>query len=461
MARLCARRFCSLSALTCVIWGVAVLVIRQLLHSNEFLLWPVVALPLVVVLSWIWAKRRCPTDAVVRALLDARCRMGGLLMADGEIDLGNWRKSMCETPLPAVRWLWGRSLIILLAASAFVLAAFLMPQRFFTGLGQPGNRAIDTQVAQLAKQIELLKDEKLLTPEKAQAMDKSLEQAKAQATSDDPAKTLEAMDHLGQIIAQTAQQAAQDAAQDAKKEDQASQLAQAIQKASQGMSPEALGEAMKELSKMTQEAAAQDAALAQATKGELGDAIDKSQLTPQQLADLAKALKDASGEHLDQLQHLAQAGLASEDSFEACKATCEGDDPGALAQALAGCQGEGDIAAAIDSASGLPGRGGTSRGPGAAALTWKDASNADNVTFKETPLSPSAISSMKDTVRLGISAADPTKKDNAGGESVGGSLNGAGGAGAAYKQMLLPRHRQAVEQYFDREKKLRDAQPAP
>jgi hypothetical protein len=216
---------------------------------------------------------------------------------------------------------------------------------------------------------------------------------------------------------------------------------------------------MKELSKMTQEAAAQDAALAQAIKGELGDAIDQAKLTPQQLGDLAKVLKDAGAANLDELQHLAQAGLVSEESLQACQAAAgEGDGADALAQALAACENAGDIAAAIDSDSGLPGRGGPGGGGPAAALTWKDASNADNVTFKETPLSPSAIASMKDSMRLGTSAGDPTKKDNAGGASAGGALNAAGGAGAAYKQALLPRHRQAVEQYFSREKKTESKQ---
>ena len=68
-------------------------------------------------------------------------------------------------------------------------------------------------------------------------------------------------------------------------------------------------------------------------------------------------------------------------------------------------------------------------------MAWKDPTSDDGFKFKEEALPPSSVQAFKDSITVGLSAGSPgkTKAD-----------------GSASTQVVLPRHRQAVERYFER-----------
>jgi hypothetical protein len=83
-------------------------------------------------------------------------------------------------------------------------------------------------------------------------------------------------------------------------------------------------------------------------------------------------------------------------------------------------------------------------------MAWKDPTSDDGFKFKEEALPPSSVQALKDSITAGLSAGAPgkTKPD---GSASAGALDGArSGDGSASTQVVLPRHRQAVERYFDR-----------
>jgi hypothetical protein len=87
-------------------------------------------------------------------------------------------------------------------------------------------------------------------------------------------------------------------------------------------------------------------------------------------------------------------------------------------------------------------------------MAWKDPTSDDGFKFKEEALPPSAVQALKDSIKIGTvgrSRPGPGPGTNPDGSASTGALDGAKtGDGSANTQVVLPRHRQAVERYFDR-----------
>jgi hypothetical protein len=96
-----------------------------------------------------------------------------------------------------------------------------------------------------------------------------------------------------------------------------------------------------------------------------------------------------------------------------------------------------------------PGRGGTSRGPGAAKLNFDNETKEEGLKFKEETLPEGAITSLKSRV-IGVSRGAPEKEPKVGDAGSGALGDAKAGGGSANTQVVLPRHRGAVERYFDR-----------
>jgi hypothetical protein len=81
-------------------------------------------------------------------------------------------------------------------------------------------------------------------------------------------------------------------------------------------------------------------------------------------------------------------------------------------------------------------------------LTFGDKSKDDD-KFKEEVLPPAALQAIKETQIQAIGRGSPGKEQA--GDAQSGALAGAAaGGGSANSQVVLPRHRGAVERYFDR-----------
>jgi hypothetical protein len=82
-------------------------------------------------------------------------------------------------------------------------------------------------------------------------------------------------------------------------------------------------------------------------------------------------------------------------------------------------------------------------------MTWKEESSDDGARFKEEALPPSA--QLSDAQFIGVTRAAPELS----GDDVAvehGALSGArGSGGAAHSQVILPRHKQTVRNFFKRD----------
>ena len=185
--------------------------------------------------------------------------------SDGGAGDGGWRdgdrrlaRQISRLPRPAVRLEARLHGGMLFCAAGLLAAGLLVPEGYLpspASAGQPLD--LDEEVRQLAEKIDLFKGEAILPQEKALKLEKDLKELRQEASARDPAKTMEAIDHLEQSFKQTAEEAKQEAIQHAEQLTRADDLADALQKCEAQMDPKQFDEAMKELSRMTDQATSQ------------------------------------------------------------------------------------------------------------------------------------------------------------------------------------------------------------
>jgi hypothetical protein len=368
------------------------------------------------------------------------------------VKLGGWRTVMPAVHLPRLQWRSQRAWGLLAAGVAFVVLGLLLPQ----GLAEMGNPGlnIDNQKAKLEKQIDVLKEQGLLEPRKAEDIKSKLDQIRRDALGKEPSHTLVDLDHIKDMLSKTAKEGAESTARKNETLGKAETLADLLKKKKPGdLSTKATAEAMQQLAALTRKAAEENEMIKEnlGLDKELAEALKAGTLTPEQLEKLKDLLKDAKGDLSHQLDKLCKGDLIDAELLELCKGAGECDCEG-LAEFLkkSGCSGDLCDQVALCN---KPGRGGLSRGPGAAEMLWKDPTTEDGFKFKEQALPPARLKALKDSKNIGLSAAAPQKGKEAEATSAGALTGAEGDGGSASTQVVLPRHRGAVERYFERPNK--------
>ncbi|MBN1395841.1 MAG: hypothetical protein JW959_12535 [Pirellulales bacterium] len=435
-----------------MIWAAVVVGLRAVFRLDPIaLLWGLLGLVAAAAAGTLLAVRKMPTASAIRAALDRHGRLGGLLMAAEDADIGQWSKRIERPPMPELRWRLGRQWIMLLAGVGFLAAALLAPDRYLPSDRRTALR-IGGEIQKLTEKIELLKQEEVLPPEKAESLEKDLDRTRREALGRDPARTLEAIDHLDHSLSLAAADAAESLIKQTAAVGQAQELAEALHAAEDRIDPKQFGEAMKQLARMSQEAAAESESLAEDLSEELQEALEKGVLTDEQLRELSEALEGCKNCQLGRMARLVRARLVDAEALQLCEKMGE-CDPEELAELLCLCEDGDELAACLMCGGPLPGRGGINRGRADAAMTWRDGVAKEDAAFKEQVLPPAAVAALKESRLAGISAGAP-ETAKPGGESSGGALRAAqAGGGEARTQTILPEHKNTVQRYFSREKK--------
>lgn len=444
-----------LSMAYCLAWGTVSLVSRGLVEtSTPWLWWGAAGLLIVWAVSGVLAKGQVPSLKTTLALLDRENHLGGLLMANTAAGSEAWDKGLGEVKPPRVSWRGLPSSGALGLSALFVLAALLVPMP--KPLQADSDLDVSRSLASMQQQVEVLEEEQILDTPEAEQVREAMERIKEEATGDDPSKTWEALDHLAQQIEEAADEAS-DLAQQRMEEAAGSEaLANALQEAADKLDPESLAEAMATLSELAQAAAGEptldgqplDPDLAQA----LADAAETGEpLSAEMLEQLAEAMAGRQGELREMMEALQEAGL-SDGTGESGEGLAE-IDPSELLEWLEGeGMGQCDEQSLLAACRSLrAGRGGITKGPGHAEMIWQDPSSKEGVEFTPEVLPPSKLRDLADSRKLGTSRGTPEAIEGADG-STGGSLTQTqSSGGSAAESVVLPRHRGAVQRYFERD----------
>ncbi len=251
-----------------MLWAVALVAARAVFRIDQpVLMWGFPGLAIVLAASVFLAVRQLPKPDSIRALLDRHDCLGGLLMATGETDIGHWSERLPNVTMPALRWRLSRRIMLLAMSVAFLAAAYLAPDRSLS-FGRETGLQIGGEMNKLTEKLKVLKQERIIPPEKAEALEKDLDHIRKEAQGSDPAKTMEAMDHLEQAFSREAAEAAESAVKQANAAGRTEKLASALQTAQSQMDPKQFSAAMKELAEMAQQAAAESEMLDKGLGGE-------------------------------------------------------------------------------------------------------------------------------------------------------------------------------------------------
>jgi hypothetical protein len=430
-------------------WGTGVLAFRALrLHAalgTTLGLTAASALIAVGVAVWLARKHQPSTDRL-RAVLDRTSAAGGVVMAAGEASVGNWITGSMKLNVPEVTWRNGRQTSALAVALAFLIAGFFVPLPAPGQLGTP-RLDVENEVDKLVSQVETLKDEKILDTSAADKLAEDLKQLKQNSDAQDPAKTLEAIDHADDAVKEAAKQASEGNVQKSEKLARTQELAEALADGNTNLDPKQQTEAMQALDAMMSANMKENQKLASQISEDLKEGLKSGKLSKEQLKQLASALEKHKGDIDKQMQKLQKGGMIDPKSVAQNQKAGQCNSKG-LSEYLNEHRKEGQ-GESTQEAIGKWGKGGVSRGPGAAPMSFGEESTANGAKFKEQTLPSNTRPNLEDSQTVGTSKGSPTT-GGPNGSSSGALGTAARGNGSAVTQTVLPRHRGTVRKYFER-----------
>lgn len=395
------------------------------------------------------ASRAAPTLETCVAALDAAGRAGGLLMSAALPGSEAWPLPPATSPRVAWRG-GGRLAACAVLAGAFCAVVAALPRYVF--VRPPAVRlAIASLVEEQAARAALLEEQRLLPPQVAAALSNELARLDKTGDASDPARVLEALDHISDELRRTAQEKAESLAGERADTQAAQALAEMLAEAleqGRGASPaNPLGEAGEALAQFLSSARLPPSALSNL----LSLAAAPGGLTAAAMRELAERLKGADALNAEQLARLGEMRLVDASACQGDGSCTNGAACGeALARLLAEDGPAADAALALVAMCTEPGSGGVSRGRGDAMLTWTDPSTTENASFKEQAVKPGRLPDVERSHLQGLSAAAPDVPAAAAGVSPGALGTEGAARGATPQTVVLPRHREAVKRFFSK-----------
>ena len=436
------------------VWGVIVLALRVGGAKNTFwLAWGLAGiLPLILIALWL-ARRERPNPDQLRANLDRLNQCGGILMAQESADMAPWLAQLPATSVPHFHWRSGRPLLYLSIAALFAATALLLPERI-AQLGRKPALEVGQVIQQLQAEVNTLTQEKILDEKKSNDLQKQLSQVQQDASGYDPNKTWEALDHIKQADAQAAQQAAEEAVKKTESLNEAETLAKAMNEAAQqGMDPATAAEAAKDLADLMSAAKLQEGILNGQIPPELLQNLSgPNGLNPEQMQKLLSALSQNKTALNNTMQNLAKMKLIDPAKLAACQNAGKNPDFAGLAMYLSQCQGgqcnSHDLFSWLNKRCRKPGPGG---GGPEAPMDWDNDTSEANVKFQEHVLPPAQH--LEDAHLVGLSKATPELAKADASDEHNALAQATAGGGSGHAQVVLPEHRQAVQEFFRRSDK--------
>lgn len=424
-------------------WGTLLLVLR--LGGFGAAPWAVATAAvaaLVGILGWR-AYRSRPEALRVRALVDAHSACDGLLMAAAEAPLGSWDTRLPEPrALPRVRLKDGRSGALAFVALAYVLAATLVPVK---PIGAASRLDIAADVARLAGDLEALKEEGVLEPEREESLKDALEALANESSGSDPARTWEALDHVSAGVKAAADQAAEKGLATATSLSDTEALASALAREGEELAKDARSTAMQGLAEKVDEAR-NDAKAASALPAEVAKAAREGTLSKEQLESLAAAASGAKKATLDSLKKLASRNLLDAKAVRRASQLDGAPQGKGLASFLDKNRNKEGVEGFCE--ANRPGKGGVSRGRGDAALAFDGETREQKERFKEKALPGAEARSIHDSAVVALSTAEPEAAKSS--DPAASTLGNSSAAGTNVAPRVLPRHRETVSRYFER-----------
>ena len=329
----------------------------------------------------------------------------------------------------------------------FGLTTLLLPARFFAGTPRPATQGLGALVGELAERVSQAESENLLPEPLVAALSNQLKRIEAGGDAADPARTLEALDHIEEELSKSADAQAEKLAAEQTALQAALALAEQMASSLDAAPPtdaqaNAAAEAFSQLLAQAPLAPALASNLLAVVAGTNG-------LTTASLEQLAAQLREAGMCREAQLKRLGELRLVD---ASACRGggSCTNAQAcaAALTQMIEGSGHDAEAAACLAALCNTPGAGGLSRGRGDAPLTWTDPASREGAAFKDEALNPAHLPAADQARLEGLSATAPEVADTPAPATTGALNASAPASGGAPQAPILPRHRETVTRFF-------------
>lgn len=445
-----------------LILGLGILLLRAAVRFDHFELAWVVVIP-VLLLGLISARRKIPAKESIRAMLDRSSECGGLLMASGETNTDQWDSQIPGISKPKIRWNGKRDCGLLIVSIFFLALCVLVPIRYISAPpSTPMN--VRREANKIIEKIKALEELEIIEQERAEDMKEKLEEVVKRAIGEDPIRTWEAMDHIDRDVNAAGDLAAEKQKAAIEELNEAKALTDALAECKDKLKEENLASAMSELSELINKATKATKEIGTSNKEgiklskkaeemlkEAMEGMKGMELTEEQLKELAEALEKCQNAGKDSLKRMAKAGMIGKEELKRMLKGLSPEDVKELEKLLMACNGDGKGNIKLAIKGWVPGRPGVSRGKGDAPMSWKNETKLNKEGFKPVLIPPGAISPKK-TRLSAVSKGDPGSKEDIEKSKTGALKNATEGGGSAATRKLLPRHREAVDKYFTRDK---------
>ena len=429
------------------VWGVIVLALKiSGLQHVEWTTLGIFGFVPIVILAGLRERQRQPVFEKVRANYDRLNACGGVIMSQESADMGAWLTHLPAAAVPKLRWYSGRAIMLLCVATLFAATALVLPERLVHIMGHRPLE-IGQIVQQLQAEVRTLSQEKILPDQKADELQKQLSQLQKDSSGYDPNKTWEALDHIKQSDSDLAKQAAEEAAQKTESMTEAETLAKAMEQAADnGMEQATASQAAQDLASLLNSAKLEQGILNGQIPPELLQNL--SGLDKEQMEKLVKALELNKSAMSMTMSNLANLKMIDPAALAKCQNAGHNPDFAGLANYLSQCQGGKCDSEILFSWLRKRCRGGPGGGGPEAPMDWDNNTSEDNTKFQAHALPPSQH--LSDAQMVGISKAAPELTANDISAQHGALDNAVAGGGSAHAQVILPEHRQAVQNFFKR-----------
>jgi hypothetical protein len=479
--------FCNLALYSLkllVIWNfVAGMIILLLRHSRfdqlDLAGISIAGLPVCLLLAAAIASRRLPDPHGFLALLDSHNYGGGMLMATAETGDNSWWHRFPETVrTPGFTADYLPRIGFLLLSLLFLLLCIRVPIRSLHDEHDVAIQLIEMQ-NDVVKRIETLNEIAVLEEKKAEELKNTLEKIAAGSDRNDPSRTFEALDQLRENLGNESVRESQ------KMLDELEKLGNAMQSIASGsgeLDTAALKKTMADLQrnmagsgnseKMVQELAELMKKMDSGNEaGQLSESVDQA------AAELGKFLEGQRDKILEQAMKMHKAGLIDKKTLEKLvkegrvrsltredllkqkdlelliapeAETADSGSHEGSADNPADKDGGADGTMLIDQGGALSGG---SRGGGSAALDFKRKTSEHNVKIIDHSLPGPHAGALDQSVTVGIGMTAPEVGPLPSGQGQSATRTWEqSGQIKQHSGMILPRHRNAVKNFFDRNK---------
>ncbi len=447
------QAFTFYSSIACLLAGIILLILRLVHTPVSYFYFFIVVIVATITVATVRTLQQMPSDYELIKLLDANGACGGQLVAAFEV--GHILPTQIKISEIDLKWSYKTSCQYLLTAIIFLCSAIYVPVPEKNTPKSLINLTREQQV--IEETVEELEELGALTEEEAEEYIKQAEEVVENQT-DDAAEIWEAMDNLTESLEQEAAEANQVAMWSYEKMEYMSLAAAEMERMMKEGQLTENSKAAKELQQMLekflkenpQEGTEQLQALAQQNEAlsmqDLAQMIKELGLSKEQteklMKKLAQASQGASQKNQQQCQQPGQGSrqqMTKEDLLKFLESE-QGKNPGSCS-AMMLCMQSG----------GLPQPGGQpaiGQGPGTAPINFDNKVDESGAKFKPVKLPDGSISSLEDSELEGISIAEP--EINTDRQRHRNQLNRVKSSGGnANKYRPLPRHKKAVENYFN------------